>query len=483
MAAAHRSHLSRHLRTPLIAALCAAVALLTGCSASAPQAAAPRTLTVLHVDGGPGLEPPTEWFTDAVAKRSDGSLRVEFRFECCGRGADVEQQLLDKVAAGDADLGWVGVRALHEAGTPAFDPLIAPLLVQSYPAEQAVLESDQAKKLLPELDTIGVQGLGLLPGALRYPLSGGKALANPYDWRKLRFYSFASAVGYDALRALGAKPLRLSFDERDAGFEAGTIDALDNSLAYQADHTDTLPYALVDVPLWARLSVLVAAPKLELSGQERDWITAAAADTVARAPELADIDSAAVAGGCANKSRYATTTDAQKAAFRTAFAPVTSRLAPESGDLLETLQALAAQHPATRSLTCETATPSQQGDDPEGQLNGSFTTINWDEAAQRRHGMPEADIEPGGFGVFVFTFDDGSFRALIDNGEVCTGTYAVQGTSVAVTTNPGPCGNTGRYFTATFAVDGRALVFSDFDSPYGAVDPVLFASLPMTRVS
>lgn len=474
----------------LVAALCTAV-LLAGCSTpatpSAPETPATRTLIVLHVDGDSGLEPATEWFTDALAKRSNGALRVEFRFQCCGRGADVEQQLLNKVAAGDADLGWVGVRALHEAGTSAFDPLVAPLLVQSYQAEQAVLESDEAKKLLPELEAIQVQGLGLLPGALRYPLTGGKALDDPDAWQRLRFYSFASAVGYDALRALGARPLRLSFDERDAGFESGTIDALDNSLVYQANRTDTLPYALVGLPLWARVSALVAAPKLELSQQEREWVAGAVADTVARTPELAELDKGAVISGCANGAKYATTTKAEQAAFRSALAPVTSRLTTESDGLLETLQGLAGRAPVTRPLTCKTATPSPDDGDSGAELSGSFTTIDWTEAAQRAHGMPAAGIEPGGFGVFVFTFGHGSFRARLADGSVCTGSYAVDGDRVTVTTDPGLCGDQGRYFTATFAVNEQQLVFSDFDSPYGpvdgAVDAVLFTSEPMKRVN
>ena len=450
-----------------------------------PAAAAPRELTVVHVDGGAGLEPAIDWFTEALAARSDGALTVSFEFQCCGGESDVEQQLIDRVADGEADLGWVGVRAMHDAGTSALDPFIAPLLIPGYDAEQAILQSDDASDVLSALDEVGVQGLGLLPGGLRYPVSTGAPLDDPASWPGLRFYSFASSVGFDALRALGVEPLSMSFDERDAGLDAGTVDALDNSLVYQAEHTDVLPFALVNVPLSARISALIASPDLALSDQEREWIDEAVADTVARTSEFIAIDEAAVASGCTNAGQYAAATDAELAAFAAAVAPVDAAIAADAvnGPVLDRLRALAAAHPAEPAPTCETAAAGSSGSDAAGALDGSFTTILWDEAAQRAHGMPDDKIVPGatGYGAFVFTFDDGDFTTELADGGLCSGTYDVDAGSVTLNLAAGPCG-AGRFFTADFTVSDGALTFTDVDATHPPEDTILFGSEPLTQV-
>ena len=83
-------------------------------------ALAMRVLRVAHIDGGSGLDRATGWFADALAQRSGGVLTAEFRHDCCGSDADNEQTLLEQVRSGEADLGWVGVRAFAQAGTTAF---------------------------------------------------------------------------------------------------------------------------------------------------------------------------------------------------------------------------------------------------------------------------------------------------------------------------------------------------------------------------
>lgn len=122
-------------------------------------ALATRVLRVAHIDGNPGLDPAIGWFADALAERSGGALTAEFQYECCGRNADNEQTLLEQVLSGEAELGWVGVRAFAQTGTMAFEPLITPLLIRSYAAEQTAIESDVANGVLAQLEPLGLVGL------------------------------------------------------------------------------------------------------------------------------------------------------------------------------------------------------------------------------------------------------------------------------------------------------------------------------------
>ena len=125
---------------------------------------------------------------------------AEFRYDCCGRDADNEQTLLEQVRSGEADLGWVGVRAFAQAGTMAFEPFITPLLIRSYAAEQAVIESDVAKGVLAQLEPLGLVGLGLMPGGLRFPMSTGVPLATPAGWAGQPVYTFESQVALGGRR-------------------------------------------------------------------------------------------------------------------------------------------------------------------------------------------------------------------------------------------------------------------------------------------
>lgn len=318
------------------------VALLSGCFASSSTAdpttgsSAPPTvrhLRVAHIDGTYRLDPTTAWFSDAVAQRSGGALEANFTFGCCGDAADAEQELIHDVASGAVDLGWVGVRALHKAGTSAFDPLIAPMVIGSYQGMRAVLADETVTRgMLDSMEPLGVTGLGVLPGSMRYPLSVDVDLTDPAAWAGVPFYSVESVIGTQSLAALGVTAQNLSFGDRDAAFEAGALKAQDNSLPFQSTHAEQGRDAVLNVPLWARISVLIASPQLTLSDEERAWIADAVADTVARTPELAELDADAVQVGCRASGVYRTATPDQLAGFRQRFAPVVDAVGREPGN-------------------------------------------------------------------------------------------------------------------------------------------------------
>ncbi|MDM7854534.1 TRAP transporter substrate-binding protein [Cellulomonas alba] len=347
------------------------IALLSGCFGSTgtaeptPSSAAHSVhhLRVVHVDSDYTLDPTTSWFADALAQRSGGLLEANFAFDCCGDGPDIEQQAIHDVASGAVDLGWVGVRALHKAGTSAFDPLIAPMVIGSYQGmKDALADEDVTRGMLASLEPVGVTGLGVVPGSIRFPLSTGVTLTDPARWAGLPFYSFESVVGTQSLAALGVTAQNLGFGDRDEAFEAGRLKAQDNSLLYQSTHTEQVQQAVVNVPLWARISVVIASPQLALSDEEKAWIAGAVADTVARTPELADLDRDAVEMGCRASSVFVTSTAAQLAEFRQRFAPVVDAIGRETGNeqALERVRSAAGQGAVEDgSLGCAgTGTPS-----------------------------------------------------------------------------------------------------------------------------
>src|SRR5207244_1613278 len=99
-----------------------------------------------------------------------------------------------------ADLGAVGSRAFN-----GFDALTAPFVVDGYDLERAVLESALPRDMLRSIEPLGVEGIGVLPGPLRYLLAAPHPLLRPADFRGLRI-GHQRGPARDTLLALGATP-------------------------------------------------------------------------------------------------------------------------------------------------------------------------------------------------------------------------------------------------------------------------------------
>jgi TRAP-type transport system periplasmic protein len=306
--------------------LVAAGAILSGCTGPSTNAVEkPTTLTLLHVDGEAGLDPAVGWFTQRVAELSDGDITVDVDYLCCGKGHDVEEQLVNRVADGRGQLGWVGTRVFDTVGVLGLRALTAPMLIDSYPLEKAVIESGIAAKGLAELDELGVRGLAIMPGELRKPLSSVEPVRSRADWAGKKAVAFHSRLNAQTLTSLGAVPLDLSFEDRDAGLSAGSIQVAENSLRFQnGNRVQMLPYATVNVSLWPRISALIANPDAlaSLNKSQVEVLVRAAKDTAARTGDFAKADSGFIGSSCTAGGRFAEASAAQLAELTKALAPV-----------------------------------------------------------------------------------------------------------------------------------------------------------------
>jgi TRAP-type transport system periplasmic protein len=292
------------------------------------EAGSTRTARMAHVDGGPGLDPAVGWFVEAVETASAGALSIEVVYQCCGAESDVEERLVAGVAAGDFDLGWVGTRVFAGLGVPDFSPLTAPMLLDSYALQRAVLSDGVQDEMLAALDPLGVEGVAVLPGLLRRPISRDRPLRARADWEGLTVHTFRSADHLRAIASLGATPTDVGFAARNAGLDDGSIQGLENSVAFhlgQVDRQQT--YLTLNVPLWARVSALIAHPGAGgLSDIELGWLRDAAAAVVARTGELADRDADVMEVVCDSGGRFALAGDDDLVGLKEAFATVYATL-------------------------------------------------------------------------------------------------------------------------------------------------------------
>ena len=166
------------MRNRLAALILAATAAVTvvGCSFRGDSAAdkaggsrEPLVLRLANTNGQLDFTPTVVAFVDRVEELSGGDLRIEPVNDWGDSASGAEQQVVKDVAAGEIDLGWVGTRVFDTLDVKSFQALTAPMLIDSYALESAVIESGITEQMMRGLDGLGVAGLGVLPDGLRRP--------------------------------------------------------------------------------------------------------------------------------------------------------------------------------------------------------------------------------------------------------------------------------------------------------------------------
>jgi TRAP-type C4-dicarboxylate transport system substrate-binding protein len=319
-----------------------AIAVLAGCGSSTDRTGKPTqgkvtVLTLANVNFQPQDVQP---FADAVHELSGGHLRIRFLNDWRRGEPAAENGVIEDVRSGKADLGWTGARAFDWVGDRAFEPLQAPLLIDSYDAERAVLRSNVPATVLATLRPLGLEGVGILPGPLR-KLVATKKISGPQDLQGLKV-SFSGGPGVEAaLRTLGADPLRVGSGAKWSGWDAAET----HLQAAAGNHLeDQARYLSANVNLWPRFPVIFAGPsaRKKLSRDEMALLRRAA--IVAQEPAfaaIADAERAAMAQLC----RALQVTDASAGdleALRDASQPVYDSMGedPTAARVLEQLQTL-----------------------------------------------------------------------------------------------------------------------------------------------
>jgi TRAP-type transport system periplasmic protein len=315
----------RMTRTALISLL--AAALLAGCGSDDSDRAGgvkpvkAKVLTMANVNGELG---ELEAFGEAVGKLSGGRLRIKWLNEYGrGREGNAEVNLIRDVNAGNADLGWAGTRVFDELGDAAFNPLHAPMLIDSYELEEKVLSDGLVDPMLATLSDLELQGIGILPGPLRRPL-GKHPLRGPGDWAGARISASGGDQVEQALRSLGAKVV---YDDPGVTEDTGSFDGLETHIAAVPGnhyHYDN-PYLTGNVVLWPRPLVLFAGP--DVSSDDLAVLRKAAKAAIPEAIALSrSQEREGLAETCRATLKVVSASAADTDALRAAFRPVYDQL-------------------------------------------------------------------------------------------------------------------------------------------------------------
>jgi TRAP-type transport system periplasmic protein len=403
---------------------------------------APVELRLANTGGSIDQTPAVEYFVERVQELSGGKVRIDVVDQWAEFAPDAEQQVVRDVAAGEVDLGWVGSRVFDTLGVKSFQALTAPMLIDSYALENAVMESGMTEDMMKGLDELDGHGLAVLADALRRPMGVDAPILAPADWKGTSFGTLKSDGQVEAIAALGGDPVEIFGTHRRDALDDGTLQGFEFGLLQYTDPqwSSRAPYVAANVRLWPQMDVVLANPERldELTSEQRGWLEDAAGDAARRSAELANRDAWALDVACQGGARFADASEADLAALRDAFQPVYASLEqhPETKAFIARIEALkrsTTPEPALAIPSDCTGTAPEQATGRAGpapsSLNGTYrwvlTQADADEVGDPETNYPHVNtitlkdghLEGGCFGAKGGTYTVEDDRITFDSVE------------------------------------------------------------------
>jgi TRAP-type C4-dicarboxylate transport system substrate-binding protein len=430
-------HLNMRFRT-LACAVLAVAAVTSGCNSdssedkSGNESKAKAVELVLANHEG-GSENVAAW-ADAVERLSDGSIRIRISNSWRKGESNYDQAVLNEVRRGDVPLAAVMSRSFDELGVTSFQPLAAPLLIDSADVERRVLKSDVAEKALAGTDKIGMAGLALMPGGLRRPVGLTRTLAGPEDYRGARVYRREGKVAAATLEALGAQSAHGPLETWYQGVDGAEVDVGAVRGDPQVARKD--PPITSNVVLWAQPVAIVMNDDAfdELTDAQQRALRGAAAEAFGpRSVQVTRLAKDDLKVLCGMDPRLVEATPAEREALEAAVEPVYGMIekGPGNADAIASIRELKGDTPLDR-LDCRGKTePASKEEPAEADLEGTFRTkLTEDELTKSPLLYDEAEINDENWGELTLRLVDGHVRYTVKNdraGFEVSGTYTTDG--------------------------------------------------------
>ncbi len=435
---------------------------------------------------------------ERVKELSDGGLRIDETYGVGNWQPHAEQQIVQQLAGGGFDLAFVGTRVFDTLGVKSFQALTAPMLVDSYPLERAVVDSAIPEQMMKSLDTLNVTGLGVVAGGMRKPIAVHKPLLNLKDWQGITFAAFDSEGQAEAIRALGAESSNLVGPSLIEALTNGTVHGFEEDLlTYQVDELQLLaPYVAANVSLWPQTLAIIANPGRidRLTRQQLGWLQQAVKDTIARSTtDLVADDSHILANLCASGARFANVSDADISAMQRAFAPVYAQLEQDQptqafvSEIKQIKGGMTTGDPLVIPPNCTGPAPAPSAITPRTKaitpLDGSWEVTLTRAELMAGPGVSHDEDNPANYGHIVLEFNRGEFRMVGGDGETNIGTYVVTGDLInfywtGIVNNQTPGEIAGEIWTLKWSIDRDSLTFVE----QTRTRPTTLLVKPWTRV-
>jgi TRAP-type C4-dicarboxylate transport system substrate-binding protein len=473
--------------TVIMASACASG---VGAASKAGGVNQPVVLRMANINAGPGLRgtPGIQYFAQRVSDLSRGEMSIKIAYGVGGLAMNAEQQVIKDLADGSFDLGFTGTSVFDTLGVPSFQALSAPMLIDNYPLENAVIRSSLPAKMMASLAKLDLTGLAVLGNGMRRPIGVRHPILSPADWRGIMFGTYLSKAQQAAISALGAKPGPGFAKARDQALARGALQGFDLDLLFYHDLSkeQTAPYITANVNLWPRTLALFGNPGrlARLSDSQRRLLYQAAADTAAHSTGLVQDEDQTVSDICQTGGRFADASAADQQALRRRFAAVYADLEadPQTKAMIGQITALKKSTPAGPPLAvpadCTGRAPGQSasGTAVTGKLDGTYrwTLTKRDASTSATHeNLANYPL------TFTATLKDGVWSLSHTGADVQTDnsgdTYAAQGNRIKFHW-------TNYFLTFTYTVDGQGNLHLTAVPPANPGDTFVWTTHPWTKI-
>jgi hypothetical protein len=323
----------------------------------------------------------------------------------------------------------VAARAWDLVGLKSFHALLAPFLVDSLELERRVLEGPLAERMLAGVRPLGLVGLALVPGGLRYPLGVTRALVTPADYAGATIGIRPSGIERATFAALGAKT-RVYPSGTLAGLDGADLDLSTIATVHYEQQARALT---TNVAFWPRALVIVMNRKAFEALTPAQQAILRRAGRAAVEPHLAELRADPqgwLDNVCpASRLRLVAASTADRAALRRAAEPVYRELGRNrlTREVIRQIRRLQRDAPPTDTVRCAGTAPAPVP--ATGPFDGRWQTSMT--SAQLRHAGATRELAQMLQGSWIARFAHGRFDFRNDDtGAHARGTISVHGDRV-----------------------------------------------------
>jgi tripartite ATP-independent transporter DctP family solute receptor len=244
--------------------------------------------------------------------------------------SDSENFTVSQVQTGLLDMARVNLSVFNSALPTTIVPSL-PFVFRSAAHMRRMLDGPIGQQILASMESRGLIGLCFYDTGARSFYSTNKPIRRVEDMKGLAVRVQPSEVTAEMIRAMGARPVAIPFDQVRAALKTGVLDVAENTWPgyVAAGHDRVAPYFNLTQHSMMP-SVLIFSRKIwtELSADEQKTIRAAAKDSVTFLRQ--HIDSYEVAARLkAEGSGVQVIDDVDRKSFADALVPLYPTLAPE----------------------------------------------------------------------------------------------------------------------------------------------------------
>lgn len=139
-----------------------------------------------------------------------------------------ERETIELTRAGEIDINRVNINPLTQI-VPEFKALALPYIFRNAEHMHRVVDGELGRELMQYLEEKGLIGLGFYDSGQRSFYNSMRPIRSIEDLRGLRIRVQKAEIVMDMVRALGAVPIPMSFEEVYTGLQTGVVHGAENN--------------------------------------------------------------------------------------------------------------------------------------------------------------------------------------------------------------------------------------------------------------